>query len=421
MNVFKKVLLAIGLIVFAPALLLGLVLGFFLFAIWVFGFSNAILYLPGMALYVLGFCTPVGLYQWSKRSGGQPSGPFRLPGVAWIAGGALVATGLGQIMLATHTYDFFWLVFVLAAAFPPLTALALASQRLGAVTTWRRIVAGLLAGSLLSPAIALFLTGIVTVLAILLVLPLRELVDRVVASPGLEKLFFSPMLVLILVESAVVAPIVEEAAKPIAVILLAKRLRRPAEAFLVGMAGGLGFAIVENMLYASSGDTEWAHIVALRAIGGAIHPLNAGLVALGWYGVRNGQPGARGKLLGFYGLAVGIHALWNGGLWILYSDLGAYLLGAESWQLNIYGIGQPGVVIVFMLLEAIALWRLLVLVTRNLASEENVVAEPFLALHLEQPRHLALWAGAALFLVVPIAMLYGPLVARYWSIAYPIG
>ena len=42
-----------------------------------------------------------------------------------------------------------------------------------------------------------------------------------------------------------------------------------------------------------------------------------------------------------------------------------------------------------------------------------------LALHLERPRHLALWAGAVALLVVPVAALYGPLVARYLAIASP--
>jgi RsiW-degrading membrane proteinase PrsW (M82 family) len=144
---------------------------------------------------------------------------------------------------------------------------------------------------------------------------------------------------------------VEELTKPLGAILLARRLRGPAEAFLVGMAGGVGFAIVENMLYESAGSTLWAGIATLRGIGGVLHPLNAGMVAVGWYGVRNGLPGAWRRLVGLYGLAVGAHAAWNGGLTILLSGLGVYFFGADTWRLDVFGIGQPGVVLVFMVLE----------------------------------------------------------------------
>src|SRR5262249_27251085 len=163
----------------------------------------------------------------------------------------------------------------------------------------------------------------------------------IAASPSIERLFYSPALVIALVEVAVVAPVVEELAKPLAAILLAKRLRGPAEAFLVGMAGGVGFAILENMLYEAAGARLWAGIAALRGVGGVLPPLNAGLVALGWYAVRRGEPGAWRRLLGYYGLAVGIHALWNGGLGILSSGIGDRFFGAESWTVSIYGIGQP--------------------------------------------------------------------------------
>jgi RsiW-degrading membrane proteinase PrsW (M82 family) len=73
---------------------------------------------------------------------------------------------------------------------------------------------------------------------------------------------------------------VEELTKPVGAILLARRFRGPAEAFLVGMAGGVGFAIVENMLYEAAGARLWAGMATLRAVGGVLHPLNAGLVAI---------------------------------------------------------------------------------------------------------------------------------------------
>jgi hypothetical protein len=73
-----------------------------------------------------------------------------------------------------------------------------------------------------------------------------------------------------------------------------------------------------------------------------------------------------------------------------------------------------------MLLEAIALWRVLPLVADQLGAGEGVPAVPLLALRLERPERLALWASALFALIVPVAALYGPLVERYWRIAYPL-
>jgi hypothetical protein len=201
-----------------------------------------------------------------------------------------------------------------------------------------------------------------------------------------------------------------------------RRLRSAAEVFLVGMACGVGFAIVENFLYESTFAQVWAGITILRAIGGILHPLNAGLVSLGWYGVRRGAPGAWGRLAGLYGLAVGAHALWNGGLMILLSAAGAYVFGTDAWQLDVYGIGQPGVVIVFMVLEAMALWRILVVVTGQLReSHAGPSANWAIHVHLEQPARLAVWATGLLVLIVPIGALYAPLLERYTTTLLSFG
>jgi RsiW-degrading membrane proteinase PrsW (M82 family) len=338
---------------------------------------------------------------------------FRLPGVAWLAAGTVLAIVIGQLMLATHIHALFWLSFPLAAALPPLAALAVAGRRLAYATTWGRVMGGMLAGALLSTTLTILLGGMVSIVAYVLVLPLRELVAHAIGSTSLEALFYSPALVLVMVQLAIVAPLVEELTKPVAAMALARRLRGPAEAFLVGMAGGVGFAIVENMLYEAAGMQVWAAVASLRAVGGVLHPLNAGLVAVGWYGVRHSLPGAWGRLLGLYGLAVGIHALWNGGLVVLFSGIGAYFLGTEAWRFNIYGLGQPGIVVVFMVAEAVALWRLLVVVTGRLRDPGEPEVDTALALHLEQPRRLALWATGLFLVLVPVGALYGPLVARY--------
>ena len=414
-------LLAVAALPIGFALLLGLPLGMLALLAFLFGELELTLFVPGFALYIFLFCVPAGFIHWRRRTDGKSSAPLRLPSVALLGLAAALSVGVGQAMLVMHSRPLFWVCFVLAAALPPIAALGLASQRLPGATTWRRAMAGWLSGSLLSTHLTILLGGAVSILAYLLVLPLRELIATAFASPSLERLFYSPALVLLIVEVAVVAPLVEELTKPLGAVLLGSRLRTPAEAFLVGMAGGVGFAIVENMLYEASGARVWAGIALMRGVGGVLHPLNAGLVALGWYGVRQGRPGAWRRLLGLYGLAVGVHALWNGGLAILFSGLGAYFFATDTWKVSIYGLGQPGAVVAFLLLEALVLWRLLFVVVGRLRDPDQPAVETALALHLERPRRLALWASGLMLVVVPIGALYGPLLARYADRLLPVG
>ena len=377
--------------------------------------------LASFGVYLL-VCLAVGLFHLVRRAGGKDSGIFRTPAVGWFAAAAAVAIVLGQFLLLGRELWAFGFFFFFAAALPPLAALALAGGRLDPTTTWRRILAGVVTGSVVSIPLTILLGGAVSLLVFALVVPLREVFASAIGSRSLEQLFFSPGLMIVLAEYAIVAPLVEEGTKPLAAIVLARRLRGPAEAFLVGMAGGVGFAILENMLYEASGGAGlWAGIATLRGVGGVLHPLNAGLVAVGWFGVRNGIPGAWGRLFGFYGLAVGVHALWNGALVVLLSGVGAYFFGAESWSIDVYGLGQPGVVIVFMLLEAAALWRLLPLVTERLRDPALGAEAPTIELAMAQPRRLALWAAGLMFVLVPLGALYGPLVARYAVRLTPLG
>jgi hypothetical protein len=116
-----------------------------------------------------------------------------------------------------------------------------------------------------------------------------------------------------------------------------------------------------------------------------------------------------------------LHALWNGGLAVLYSSFGEHFFGAESWTFDIYGVGLPGAVLVLMALEVALMWRVLFIVTAQLrdpgAGEPRLVG----ALGLSDPRRLALWACGLLLILVPIGALWGPLIGRHLSWGLGIG
>src|SRR4051794_20823421 len=130
---------------------------------------------PGILLYVIAICLPAGLVIWMRKRSGGESAAFQLPGPLLFAAGAAGAVGLGQLFQVGRVSLLVLLTFWLAAALPPLATLALASQRLGTVTTWRRAVFGLVIGSLVSTTSVLLLGGIVTAAAYAVVLPLREI------------------------------------------------------------------------------------------------------------------------------------------------------------------------------------------------------------------------------------------------------
>jgi hypothetical protein len=100
---------------------------------------------------------------------------------------------------------------------------------------------------------------------------------------------------------------------------------------------------------------------------------------------------------------------------ILFSGIGAYFFGTAVWEPSIYGFGQPGIVTALLAVGTAGLWRLLGLVTAQLREPQQPEVMAVLALHLEQPRRLALWAAGLALLLVPVGALYGPLLARYVS------
>ena len=83
--------------------------------------------------------------------------------------------------------------------------------------------------------------------------------------------FGTPELILV----SVIAPFVEELLKPVGLIFILKRLKTPYEGVLYGVACGMGFAIIENMLYELFillwyGSDAWTLNAFVRGIGSTV-------------------------------------------------------------------------------------------------------------------------------------------------------
>ena len=164
---------------------------------------------------------------------------------------------------------------------------------------------------------------------------------------------------------------------------------------MAGVAAGVGFAIVENIIYAVGGvflEGSWEAIVIGRSLGAAVQPLASGLVVMGWWEWRARRDA--GVLARRFLTGVGVHALWNGSIVVLGIVGEAYgvdkLIGFGALGL-VYaaglGVGAMGV-----------LWR----VASNVAAD-HVEPGDFAG---TDARAVGGWVVLASSLLIPIALLF---------------
>jgi hypothetical protein len=108
------------------------------------------------------------------------------------------------------------------------------------------------------------------------------------------------------------APLDEEFCKGFGVRLLKRHHPTRYQAFLWGLASGVGFGMVEANAYGAGAFHEspyrWWDGVLLRGAASSLHALTSGMVGIGWYYMFRGS---RRRFAGFYLLAVGLHGSWN--------------------------------------------------------------------------------------------------------------
>jgi RsiW-degrading membrane proteinase PrsW (M82 family) len=296
-------------------------------------------------------------------------------------------------------------VLLLVAAFgPPVTALLLARAAVGSGVRWGRMARAFALGGTLIPAIVIAVHGFVLSVVFALVEPLtdagRSLFDDLRVDAELLDVLTNPWAVVFLVELALVAPIAEESLKP-----LAARIARPGsrrDAFLLGAAAGAGFAAVENVLYASGWfwSFDWFLPVAvLRSTGAALHLLGAGLISVALY-ERRERMEKRTSIAGMWGIAVGVHALWNGSIAV------AIILYEE--QARLAGIGGSALewgIALDVMLGVIGMVLLGAIVAAARWATPDRPTSVSAMLDLARPTVIAGWAGLAALMIVPATIM----------------
>ncbi len=281
-----------------------------------------------------------GLYHSIRSLLKKPSANFALP-MFWIfillylvvvIIGFALRSSAQEVAFPTLTA----FLISLAAIFPAVALVALGVRRLrnklAWPTSWRRFAVALASGATLGIGLALaFELG----LLILLIrgqgaVNLQTCINNPNAT-GCQNPGLYGFLVLVAV---VIAPLVEETVKPVAVGLFIGRVRSAAEAFVLGLACGIGFDLVETVGYISSGYHDWLNVALERTGTGLLHGFGAAMVALGLYYLTHAKN--RRFLLAFacWLYAVLQHAIWNGTatLVLLPAPVGPLI---NSWNLNL--------------------------------------------------------------------------------------
>lgn len=123
------------------------------------------------------------------------------------------------------------------------------------------------------------------------------------------------------ISAPIVAPLVEEPMKALVlfVVMFSRHFDNATDGFVYGAAAGLGFGMTENFFYfvnvAASGDLAmWVQTVVIRTFFSALmHACATSCVGAMLGFARFRGAGWKGAALPIgFGLAVGMHALWNG-------------------------------------------------------------------------------------------------------------
>jgi hypothetical protein len=176
------------------------------------------------AIFLGLICGPLAVYHGASSIGHRKSSAFRLPSfyVFWIV--LALVLGLGSLIINTDiaTEFLFPPLFVLGAVLSTFAVLAWANHRMGWPITWRQAALAFVCGSTLAILAAIILETTLPYLAYLVVEPFWYLAESFSevgwgTSGFIERLFASPLILVILAVVAIEAPIPEEFAKALGI------------------------------------------------------------------------------------------------------------------------------------------------------------------------------------------------------------
>jgi RsiW-degrading membrane proteinase PrsW (M82 family) len=295
-----------------------------------------------------------GIFHSAFALAGQTSRPVKFPPF-WSFLTTYIALMIVGLMVGTsdaivNNWPLVFALIVLSGTLPALTFFSFALRRVRRPntrewpTTWRRFTLALVSGATSAIFLALVFEGILTLIAG------SQFIDKntsFIDNPSTPTPHDPGTVFFLLILLSVIAPIVEEGFKPLAVITMIGRIRSASEAFILGMACGIGFDVIETTAYIAQGYQDWINIAIERSTAGLLHGLGAGMMALGWYYITHKDALKRYHLqigLGCMLYAILQHAIWNGSfvLMLLPDPIGPYLENGKiplfTYQLDAFFI-----------------------------------------------------------------------------------
>ncbi len=292
----------------------------------------------------------------------RPSADFKLPWfwiffVLYLIVVLIAATmrANGQAITSTPLTIF---MIALAGILPSLTIVALGVRRIHFPrearwpTTWRRFVVALVSGATLAILLALIFELVLTV-----VIEQQLGIKNIsLDNPDQPIPHDVKSIVFLLLIVSVIAPLVEEGVKPLAVAIMSGRLRSPGEAFVLGLACGTGFNLIETAGYISMGYNNWLDVALQRTSSGLLHGFGAAMVSLGWYYLTHPSESKHRFLLPLccWGYAVLQHGIWNGSFLValLPAPIGPFL---DNGTASLGPLSFPAIMLVYGVLTLLML------------------------------------------------------------------
>lgn len=250
----------------------------------------------------------------------RPSAALKLPWFWIFLGLYIMVVIVGGILsvdkasIANIPFTIF--LIVLAGVLPALTILALGLRRVSRPkqqrwpTTWRRFTLAIVSGA----TSAILFASIFELILSLVVGHSLGITGFSIDNPDQSMLQNPRVIAFLFLLLSVIAPLVEEAVKPLAAIMLIGRINSAAEAFVLGLSCGIGFDLIETSGYISQGYQDWLKVALERSTAGLLHGFGAAMVTLGWYYLTHRQASQHRFLLGFGCILYAVlqHAVWNG-------------------------------------------------------------------------------------------------------------
>lgn len=159
---------------------------------------------------------------------------------------------------------------------------------------------------------------------------------------------------------SLIVPLIEELFKPLAVWLLATRVKSPASGFALGILSGGAFALVESLSVSGDGSAAWFVIVGVRTGTSLLHMTTTGLMGFAIVQLFHEKKWAR--FIVTYLTAAALHGIWNACAVITVMAILGQYVGKPEWLLAI-----PGAFCGFAIL-AVGMFAVLIAANRNVRS-----------------------------------------------------